>query len=417
MPADWLLALFEVLAITVVAWIGGLVAQRLRQPRIAGEMAAVFVAGLLLGGQIADVVPGQHADGRIAALFPEATLLLVAAVGGLGLVLYMLLVGISVDLAPMRHQAGPILSVAAATAGAMAVLALVVGPLLVDAGGWKPAGVSEGAFVLAVAATLAANGLPVVARVLEDRAMQHSAVGSIVIVAATVATAVALIAAAVATDGGDLAAGGALVGLRAGVGLVLVAVVIAVAAVSPARAGPHGGAVAIVALAGAAAWAVAAALQPADRAARRRHRRRQGRARGERRRTPPRSCGATRRPAGVPRAGGAAHGPAGDRLTVLAPVLAMLASVILIKLAAGYVAARLAGLPPAEARSIGALMQCGGVMTIAMSLDVLDAQLIDARMHATLTLLGLTTTVVAAPLMARARPRPDRALVVHERSV
>jgi hypothetical protein len=47
-PADWLLALFDIATIGAVAWVGGIVAQRLGQPRIAGEMAAVFIAGPLL---------------------------------------------------------------------------------------------------------------------------------------------------------------------------------------------------------------------------------------------------------------------------------------------------------------------------------------------------------------------------------
>ena len=412
MAADWLLALFDVVAIAVVAWVGGIVARHLGQPRIAGEMTAVFVAGLLLGGQIADVVPGQHADGRIGALFPDTALMLVTAVGGLGFVLYMLLVGISVDLAPMRHQIGPILSVAAATAGAMIVLALVAGPLLVDAGGWKPPGVSEGAFVLAVAATLAANGLPVVARILEDRALQHRAVASIVIVAATVATAVALVAAAVAMRGGDVSAG-AVVALRVGLGLVLLAVVIAVARSPGLALGPAAAPFAIVALAGAAAWAgeqllsslligplvVGIAVVKGGRAANAVERR----------------LGVAVRRIGLPAFLGLAALHTDLReidSTVLAPVLAMLAAVTFVKFSAGYVAARLAGLAAAEARSIGGLMQCGGVMTIAISLDVFDAHLVDARMHATLTLVGLTTTFAAGPLMARARPRPSRAPAV-----
>src|SRR5687768_17185861 len=151
-------------------------------------MTAVFVTALLVGGQIADVVPGQQAGGRIAALFPETALTLVTVVGGAGLVLYMLLVGISIDPAPMRERAAAITALALATAGAMLALALVAGPLLIQAGGWKPAGVANGPFVLAIAAALGAVGLPIVARILEDRRMSQGAVGSIAIVAGTGAT-------------------------------------------------------------------------------------------------------------------------------------------------------------------------------------------------------------------------------------
>ena len=49
---------------------------------------------------------------------------------------------------------------------------------------------------------------------------------------------------------------------------------------------------------------------------------------------------------------------------------------------------------------MAALLQCGGVMTIAISLDVLHAGIVTTRTHALLTLAGLVTTLVAGPLLA-----------------
>ena len=410
MLADWPLALFDVAAIVAVAWLGGIAAQRLRQPRIAGEMTAVFLAGLLLGGRIADVVPGQQADGRLAALFPETALTLVAVVGGLGLVLYMLLVGITIDPAPLRERAGAIVLLAVATVGAMLALAVVAGPLLATAGGWKPAGVAQSAFVLALAAALSANGLPIVARILEDRAMTHSAVGSIVIVAATGATTLALIAAAIAISGGDAPAGGR-VGLRVGAGLVLLALVLAVARARWFVLGPSVTLGAVVAVAVAAALAgdlllstllvgpliVGVAVSASGGTAI----------------ALERCLGVAVRRVGLPVFLGfaALHTDLRELHSgVLPGVLALLAAVIAIKVGAGYAAARMAGFPSTDARAFGALMQCGGVMTIAISLDLLEAHVIGARMHATLTLIGLVTSIAAGPLLPRAQARdPDDA--------
>ena len=404
MPADWLLALLDIAAIVAVAWVGGLVVQRLGQPRIAGEMSAVFLAGLLLGGRIADVVPGQPADGRIAALFPETALALVTVVGGAGLVLYMLLVGITIDPAPLRERAGAITALALATAGAMLALALVAGPLLADAGGWKPDGVGHGAFVLALAAALGANGLPIVARILEDRAMADSAIGSIVIVAATGVTTLALIAAAIAISGGDAPAG-ARVALRLGAGLLLLALVLAVVRAGRFVVGPSLTVGAVVALALAAALAgdqllssllvgplivgVAVSRSGGTGVALER------------------CLGVAVRRVGLPVFLGLAalHTDLHELgASLFAPVLALLTAVVAVKVAAAYVTARLAGFGAADARVIGALMQCGGVMTIAISLDLLEAHVIGARTHATLTLIGLVTTLVAGPLLPR-RPR------------
>jgi Kef-type K+ transport system membrane component KefB len=393
-PADWLLALFDMAAIVAVAWVGGIVAQRLGQPRIAGEMSAMFIAGLLLGG-------------RIAALFPETALTLVTVVGSVGLVVYMLLVGITIDPAPMRRRGGTITALALATAGAMLALALVAGPLLVDAGGWKPDGVAQSAFVLALAAALGANGLPIVARILEDRAMAHSAVGSIVIVAATGVTALALIGAAIAISGGDAPAGGR-VALRVGAGLVLLSLVLAVLRARRLVLGHSVTVSAVVALALAAALAgdellsslllgpliVGVAVST----------------KGGTGFALERVLGVAARRVGLPVFLGLAalhtdlhelgSGP-------LAPVLGLLSAVVALKVGAAYAAARMTGFGPADARVFGALMQCGGVMTIAISLDLLEAHVIGARMHATLTLIGLVTTLAAGPLLPRRSRAPQ----------
>ncbi len=402
MPPDWLLAPLDVAAITALACAGGAVARWLRQPRIAGEMAAVFAAGALLGGQIAGVAPGHQAEGRIGAMFPETAVALVGAIGGIGLALYMLLVGITIDPSPIRRRAGALTLIAAAPMAAMLALALLAVALLGDGGGWKPPAVSDSAFVLALAAALAANGLPIVARILEDRAMSDSTVGSTVIVAATVATTLAFLAAAVAIGGGDAPAV-ARVALRAGAALVVLAVVLAIVrarwfSLRPAVALP-----AVVVLALASAYAghkllssvligpliVGVVVNKSGATAR----------------AVERWLGDAVRRVGLPAFLGLAalH----TDLTalgsdMLAAALTLLAAVIALKLGAAYLAARAAGFSPGDARAIGALTQCGGVMTIAISLEIAHANLIDARMHAILTIIGLATTLAAGPLLPRA---------------
>lgn len=409
MPPDWLLAVLDVAAIVVVAWLGGRLMRWLGQPRIAGEMAAVFAAVLLLGGRIADVVPGQQAGGRIGDLFPEAAVTLVTVLGGLGLILYMLLIGISIDPAPVRERASAIALLAATTIASMVALALVVGPLLIEAGGWKPAGVSDGAFVLALAAGLAANGVPIVARILEDRAMAHSAVGAVVIVAATCVTALALIGSAVAIDGGDVPAGGR-VALRVGVGVLVLALVVALARWRRFALSPGVALVVVVVLAvlsGLAGDALLSSLLIGPLVI--------GlavRAGGTTALAVERCLGGAVRRVLLPVFLGLAALHTDLRelgADVLAPVLALVAAVTATKLAVGIAAARVAGFDGGDARAVGALLQCGGIMTIAISLDVLDAGIIDGRMHATLTLVGLVSTIAAGLLLPRAwsRRRPE----------
>jgi Kef-type K+ transport system membrane component KefB len=87
-------------------------------------------------------------------------------------------------------------------------------------------------------------------------------------------------------------------------------------------------------------------------------------------------------------------------LGALGPVIALIATVVVVKWVATYVSARAVGFGRRDARAMGGLLQCGGVMTLAISLDVLQAGIITSRTHALLTLAGLVTTLVAGPLLA-----------------
>lgn len=407
-----LLLALDLVLIIAVAHLGGALAVRFRQPRIVGEVVGVVCLGpTVLGGTVAGVVRGQDPSGVVGALFPESAVTVLSVVGGLGLALYMLLVGMTIDPGAVRRRAGAVALLAAMLSGSMAVLALVIGPRFVDAGGWKPVGVSDGAFVLALAAGLAANGVPIVARILEERELLRTEVGAIVIVAATTVTVLSLVASAVAIDGGDLSAGTRVtVSLAGGFGVLILVLALA----HWSRAAPHGWVLVVAVLALAILSAVAGdelissmligplivgVAVPAH---------------GVTARVVEQRVGVVVRRVLMPVFLGVAAlhtdlrelGPG-----VLALVLVMITAVIIIKLAAGYSAARLAGFARGERRAIGALLQCGGIMTIAISLGVLQAGVISSRMHATLTLVGLVTTVVVGPLLARARvvaPAPIR---------
>jgi len=71
--------------------------------------------------------------GRIGDLFPEAAVAVVTVVGGLGLILYMLLVGITIDPEPDARTRRRDRAADGPTVGAM-VLLLVMG-----AAGFEPA--------------------------------------------------------------------------------------------------------------------------------------------------------------------------------------------------------------------------------------------------------------------------------------
>lgn len=399
-----LLAIFDLALVIAAARCGGALAVRGAQPRIAGELVGVVLIGpTVLGGQIEGVVHGAPGMGLVHTLFPPFAIDVLTATGTVGLILYMLLVGMTIDPAPMARRAGTIGLLTVAILATMGGLTLLVAPMLESAGGWKAAGAASGAFGLALGAGLAANGVPIVARILEERGLLRTDLGALVIATAVAITTLALCASGVAVRGGDA---------PAAEHLVLVVAIAAVALALGARLGhsprmalpPLVAAGALLGIALGAGFAgksligtalvgplvVGVAVRTSGHSAQFFEAR----------------LGTLVRGALLPVFLGVAAlhtdlrelGP-----SVIGPALGLIAAVVVVKFAAGVVAARFAGLARSEARAIGALLQCGGIMTIAISLDALDADIISTRLHATLTLAGIVTTVLAGPLLTSAR--------------
>ena len=88
----------------------------------------------------------------------------------------------------------------------MAVVALVAAAWLADGGGWRGDEGTSLAFGLALAAALAAQGVPIVARILEERGMLRTELGGVVIATGACVTTLALVASGAAIRGGDRAA-------------------------------------------------------------------------------------------------------------------------------------------------------------------------------------------------------------------
>jgi Kef-type K+ transport system membrane component KefB len=400
--ADGLLALAGVVLVVAVAYVGAELATRLRQPRIAGQFAAVVLLGpTVLGGRIEGVVSGAAGRGGVDAVFPATSVDVLAFLGTLGLILYMLLVGLTIDPRPLVRRAGTITWLTFAVTAATALVALVAAPALRDAGGWSGPGADATAFALVLTAALAANGVPVVARILEERALLRTEVGAIVIATAGVITTLALIVSGVAIKGGDASAAERFAVILVAAAVVF-AVVLALTRAYERRVAPAAAVVVLLGFALAAGFAGRSLLGTAlvgplvvgilASGA------------GPSAATIERRLGWVVREALLPIFLGfaALHTDLRELRSELLVVAALIGAVTAVKWAASYGAALVSGLRRADAAVVAASLQCGGVMTIAISLAVLDDDLITTRMHSALTLAGLLTTVVAGPLLGRA---------------
>jgi len=147
---------------------------RFGQPRVVGEMAAGIALGPTLFGLLA---PGPY-----HALFPAASLGFLNALSQAGLAIFIFLVGVRVDFSELRQQSG----VAIVTSNISVIL-----PLLMGVGAAQYLFPIYGTgnqfhFSLFIGTAMSVTAFPVLARILMERNLLGTRLGSIAIACAAV---------------------------------------------------------------------------------------------------------------------------------------------------------------------------------------------------------------------------------------
>jgi len=165
------------LQIAVILGFSRLVAaafHRFGQPRVVGEMAA----GLALG----PTVFGWLAPGAYQSLFPPASLGFLNALSQVGLVIFIFLVGVRVDFKELRQQSG----IAIVTSGVSITLPLLTGAILARYLFPRYGNGDPVAFALFIGTAMSVTAFPVLARILMERKLLETRLGSIAIACAAI---------------------------------------------------------------------------------------------------------------------------------------------------------------------------------------------------------------------------------------
>jgi Kef-type K+ transport system membrane component KefB len=172
--------LFHVLlALVVVITVArgmGVLFRRFQQPAVIGEV----VAGILLGPSLL----GRVVPEASAFLLPPSVAPFLGVIAQVGVILYMFLVGLELDTGLLRHRAHA--SVAVSHASIIAPFLLGSALALWLYSGFAPAGVPFTVFALFMGVSLSVTAFPVLARILTDRGMQGTRMGSIALACAAV---------------------------------------------------------------------------------------------------------------------------------------------------------------------------------------------------------------------------------------
>ena len=172
------LALFIVQAVLIIAVARGigLFARRVGQPMVIAEISA----GIMLGPSLL----GWLWPAAKAALFPKESLGHLNLFSQVGLVLFMFLIGLELDLKMLRGRGRAALLISQAGI----VVPFVLGALLAYGmhATLADAGVPIGSFMMFMGTAMCITAFPVLARILSERRMMKSKVGAIAITCAAI---------------------------------------------------------------------------------------------------------------------------------------------------------------------------------------------------------------------------------------
>jgi Kef-type K+ transport system membrane component KefB len=213
--------ILQILTILVASRVCGLILRRLGQPRVMGEI----IAGVCLGPSLLKAVfPEFH-----GFLFPESSLPRLFFVSNIGLILFMFIVGLELDLRSLASRAKSALLISHFSI----ILPFVLGAglALFLFGEFGPHGFGFLSFALFMGVSMSITAFPVLARIIQEHNLTRTTLGAAAITSAAIDDVTAWCILAVVVG---IVQSGSSAGAYAVVSLALVYAGIAVFAVRPA---------------------------------------------------------------------------------------------------------------------------------------------------------------------------------------
>lgn len=401
--------LVQVVVVLGACRLAGAIAVRLGQPRVVAEM----IGGVVLGPSVFGVIAPEIQ----AAVFPAEVRTPLRVLGQIGVVLYMFLVGVEFRTDLFRDRARDAVAVSLAGIGVPFALGSALAVAFLGIPGFFPDGVGRGSAMLFLGASMSITAFPVLARIVEERGLAGTPLGTLALAAGAIDDVIAwcLLAVVMAGFRGDTA----IAALAIGGGALYVAVMLSVGRRLLRLLGRHAerrGRLepSVLALVLAAVWVCGAITEWIGIHA---------------------VFGAFVLGVAMPR-GVLATGltrlltPAivavllplfftfsglNTRLDLVdGPFLWLIAAVVLAcasigKAGACWAAARWAGADPATARAIGILMNTRGMMELIILNIGLQAGLIAPALFSIMVMMAILTTLATTPVFERVYGRAARA--------
>lgn len=168
--------LIQIGIILVTSRLIGMIFKKFHQPQVIGEM----IAGIMLGPSLL----GWAAPGIFTTLFPSSSLDFINALSQIGLVVFMFLVGLELNLKVMRKRAHSAIIISHTSIIVPFLLGTLLAVLLYPR--LSAATVPFTSFALFLGVSMSITAFPVLARILSESGMIRTSVGTVTMAAAAV---------------------------------------------------------------------------------------------------------------------------------------------------------------------------------------------------------------------------------------
>jgi Kef-type K+ transport system membrane component KefB len=168
--------LTQIIVILVMAGLFRWLFRRMGQPPVMGEM----VAGIVIGPSVLGLIYPQ----AVSFLFPAASMETLRLLSQIGVVLFMFIVGMELNVRQLRQKG---------TAAVMISHASIIAPFLLGTAlsyflyrDLAPPGTSFNAFALFIGVAMSITAFPVLARILEDSGLSQTQLGVMALTCAAI---------------------------------------------------------------------------------------------------------------------------------------------------------------------------------------------------------------------------------------
>jgi len=168
------LLMVQIITILFVARFFGWICKKLGQPTVIGEM----IAGIVLGPSLVGTFFPEYSG----LLFPAASLGNLQILSQIGLILFMYVVGMELDLNVLKNKAKDAVIISHASIIIPFTLGLLLAYYIYDQ--FAPSGVAFSSFGLFLGIAMSITAFPVLARIVQERGLHRTRIGALVITCA-----------------------------------------------------------------------------------------------------------------------------------------------------------------------------------------------------------------------------------------